>query len=129
MWILFIRTAGYIFLRYLFFLIAIYIFNKESKFISWADLQNSDDWFYFFWLFFIPMIIEIIIIGIPLAFGLNRVISSNGNLYYLLFLLIFAVEFIFADYLYGIQSSMLKISISLALFFVFFWKTLWRVPQ
>lgn len=129
MWKLFGNTAGYVFLRYLLFLIAIYIFYKEAKFVSWSDMRNNEDWFYFFWLFGIPVIIEIIIVGVPLAFGLSRVTNSNSKWYYLLFLLLFAVEFTFANYLYGIQYSILKISISLVLFFVFFWRILRQVTR
>ena len=129
MWKLFSKTTIYIFLRYLLFLIAIYVFNKEASFISWSDLRNNEDWFYFFWLFGIPIILEIIIVGIPLTFGLSRVTNSNGKWYYLLFLLLFAVEFAFANYLYGIQSSILKIGPSLVLFFIFFWGALRRVSQ
>ncbi len=126
---LFISTAGYIFLRYLLFIIVLYIFKDEVKLLTGADLQNGEDWFYFIWLFCIPIILEIIIVGYPLAYALNRVINTKKKWYYLLFLVLFTVEFAFANYLYGVQAAILKAAVSLVLFFVFFLRMLGQAAR
>lgn len=121
-----INTMFYIVLRYIIFLIAIYAFNRNAKFVSLSDLRNGEDLFYFFWLFGLPLVVELIVLGIPLAVGIVRSLSGTGKWYYLLFLVLFTLEFFFAYHLYGLQSSILKAVISITLFFVIFRKVFFK---
>lgn len=117
-----INTMFYIVLRYIMFLIAIYIFNRDAKFVDLSDLRNGEDLFYFLWLFGLPLVVELIVLGPPLALGIIKSLSGHGKWYYLLFFVLFILEFIFAYHLYGLQSSILKLGISIALFCMIFRK-------
>ena len=121
-----INTMSYIVLRYIMFLIGIYTFNGDAKFVGLSDLRNGEDLFYFFWLFGLPLVVELVVLGIPLAVGIARSLSGTGKRYYLLFLVLFTLEFLFAYYLYGLQSSILKAVISITLFFLIFRKVFFK---
>ena len=119
---LIIKVAGYIALRYLFFLASVYATGKDARFVKSSDLKNGEDFFYFFWLFGVPVLIDFIIIGLPLTYGLARVNNSNKFMFYLLFAGLFLIEFIVGNWMYGSQSAIIKVGISLFLFLILFWK-------
>lgn len=122
---LIMKVIGYVFLRYLVFLGILYLTNKNAKMVKWSDLKNGEDWFYFFWLFFIPVIAEAVLLGLPMAYDLGKIPNSTNKFpLYLLLIGLFVIEFFIADWLYGTPSSYWKISISLVLFLLFFWKRL-----
>ncbi|OQP39966.1 hypothetical protein A4H97_17265 [Niastella yeongjuensis] len=120
------KVAGYIFLRYVLYLTVVYATNKDARFVKSSDLRSGEDWFYFIWLFGIPVLIEMIVIGPPLFYGLKK-ISTAGNrfVFYLLFIGLFAIEFLISNWVYGSQSSaVLKVCISVLLFLILFFKRL-----
>lgn len=120
-----VKVFGYVFLRSLLFLGMFHSVNKSAKMVKWSDLQNREDWFYFFWLFMIPIIAEVILLGLPMAYGLGKMPNSiNKFPLYLLFIGLFMIEFIVANWLYGTPASYWKISISLVLLLLFFRKRL-----
>lgn len=116
------KILGYIFFRYLAFFI-ILVFFRDVKW-NWSNLKNGEDWFYFGWLFFVPVIIEIIVFGLPMGYGLNKLSNSNKIYIYALFLVLFVIEFLFANWIYGTQSAFIKTGISILLFLILFWKRL-----
>ena len=97
--------------------------------VQWSDLQNSEDWFYFFWLFFILPIIESILFIIPLTYGLIKVGQQKSFWIYFLIIMVFVVEGLI---FYRIANQkidiglLVKLSISIALFLMLFWKRLFK---
>lgn len=119
-----VKVIGYILLRYIIFFGILYS-SKTAKMVKWSDLQKGADWFMFFWLFFVPIIGEIVIIGIPMAYDLSKIsTSTNKFLLYSILVALFVVEFLIADWLYGIPASYWKLSVSITLFLLFFWRRL-----
>lgn len=93
--------------------------------VKMSDLRRWQDWFYFFWLFVLPLLIDFVILGLPTWIALCKMSTvSNRILFYFLFLISFVVEYIFAQSLYGTQSAMIKVGICIALFFLLFGKRL-----
>ncbi len=120
------KVVGYILLSYIIYLGVVYATNKDAKFIKPSDLENGKDWFYFAWLFGLPVFINILIIGLPMAYGLDKITTSaNRYIFYLFFVGLFVLEFIVGNWMYGTQASILKVGISLMLFLILFWKRLW----
>lgn len=119
-----IKIAGYIFLRYVSFLAVLYATDKSVKKTQWTDLQKGEDWFMFLWLFGLPVLLEFLIIGLPMGYGLNKMSNSNKVYIYVLFLVLFVLEFLFANWIYGTQSAFIKTGISIMLFLGLFWKRL-----
>lgn len=119
-----LKVFGYIFFRYFVFFIVLYTTDKTIKAVQSSDLKNRDDWFMLLWLFGLPVLLECLIISVPMGYGLNKLSSSNRAYMYALFLVLFVIEFWFANWIYGTQSAFMKIGISILLFFVLFWKRL-----
>ena len=112
------KVVSYILFSYVIYLGIVYA-NKDAKFIKLSDLQNDKDWFYFALLFFLPVFIDILIIGLPMSYGLDKITKSAGRyIFYLLFIALFVLEFIVGNWIYGTQASILKIGISLILFLI-----------
>lgn len=122
-----IKVIAYIFFRYLIFLVFIYATSKDIKMVQWSDLRIGEDWFYFFWLFFILPIIESILFVVPFAYGLNKIAQNKSLGIFFLLTILFVVEGLIF-YLIANQKidigMLVKISISIALFLVLFWKRL-----
>ena len=115
------KSAGYIFVRYIAFYFALFIEDKNVKSVKTDDLKNGEDWFMFFWLFLVPPVIEVIILSLPFAFGINILRNTQNRFpFYLLFLELFLREFIISDWVIGIRHPFLKVSLSLLLFLLFF---------
>lgn len=122
---LIMKVIGYIFLRYFVFLGALYSISKDAKGVKWSDLRNGEDWFYFSWLFLIPVVVEIVLLGLPISYGLDKVASSTNKVaFYFLFVGLFVVEFFISNWMYGMSSSFYKVGISIVLFLMFFWRKL-----
>lgn len=117
-----LKVTGYILFRYFAFFATLYATDKNVKIVQWSDLRKEEDWFMFLWLFGFPVLLEFLIIGLPMSYGLNKL--SNSNKLYILLLVLFMIEFLFANWIYGTQSAFIKIGISIVLFLVFFWKRL-----
>lgn len=124
MWNVILKVFGYIFFRYFAFFIVLYTTDKTVKIVQSSDLRNREDWFMFLWLFGLPVLLECLIIGLPMGYGLNKLSNSNKAYIYALFLVLFVIEFLFANWIYGTQSAFIKTSISIVLFLVLFWKRL-----
>lgn len=117
-----IKIWRYIFLRYVISFVVLYSTNKSLTKIERSDLQRGEDWFMFFWLFITPVIIELIIIGIPMAYGLTKLTNSNKVYTYLLFIVLFTIEFLFTSWIFAMNFVVIKLIISVLLFILFFWK-------
>ena len=124
MWSVILKVFGYIFFRYLAFFATLYVTDKNVKMVQWTDLRKGEDWFMFLWLFGLPILLEFLIIGLPMGYGLNKLSNSNKIYIYVLFFVLFAIEFLFANWIYGTQSAFIKTGISVVLFLVLFWKRL-----
>lgn len=124
MWNVILKVFGYLFFRYFAFFIVLYTIDKTVKIVQSSDLRNREDWFMFLWLFGLPVLLECLIIGLPMGYGLNKLSNSNKAYIYALFLVLFVIEFLFANWIYGTQSAFIKTSISIVLFLVLFWKRL-----
>ena len=123
---LIMKVGGYILLSYILYLCANYIIVKDAKFPSKSDLRNAQDWFLFLFLFAIPVIIDLILVGLPMVYGFKRLaVSESKYPFYVLIIGLFAVEFIVTCTLSGVAPSALKVIISILLFIVFFWRRLW----
>jgi len=120
-----LKIFGYIFFRYLAFFATLYITDKNVKMVQWSDLRKGEDWFMLLWLFGLPVLFEFLIIGLPMSYGLNKLPNvSNKTFVYILILILFVIEFLFANWIYGTQSAFIKVGISIILFLVLFWKRL-----
>ncbi len=117
-----IKIWRYIFLRYVISFVVLYSTNKSLTKIEWSDLQRGEDWFMFFWLFITPVIIELIIIGIPMTYGLTKLTNSNKVYIYLLFIVLFTIEFLFTSWIFAMNFVVIKLIISVLLFILLFWK-------
>ena len=118
-------VIGYIFLRFVIFYAMLFLIDKNMKLLKSSDLESGEDWLYFLWLFFVPTAIEAILLSFPFSFGLRKIyISHNKLFFYFLFIALFIVEFILSNWLYGTQSAVIKIIISLLLFLLLFRKRL-----
>jgi len=122
MWSIIFKVFGYIFFRHIAFFVVLYTTDKAVKMVQSSDLRNREDWFMFLWLFGLPVLLEFLIIGLPMGYGLNKLSNSNRVYIYVLFLVLFVVEFLFSNWIYGTQSAFIKTGISVVLFLVLFWK-------
>lgn len=122
---IFLKVIGYFILRYIAFFIILFTAGENVKTVQSSDLKSGEDWFIFLWLFGLPFLFEILIIGLPMSFGLNKLSSATNKLliYRGLFVL-FVIEFFIANWIYGTQSAFIKIGASLILFIALFWKRL-----
>src|SRR5205809_1047203 len=92
---------GFIAVSYFAFIASIYSLNDEAKFVKLSDLKHGEDWVMLIWLFGVPLIVEIIIIGVPIFYGLHKSsLSQNLLLLCLSFALSFAFDFLFTKSLY-----------------------------
>jgi ABC-type spermidine/putrescine transport system permease subunit I len=114
----------YLFIRSLVFFITISVLIKDVKVVTRSDLIDIEDWFMFFWLFFVPPLIEVILLTFPFAYGLSRQSPRSKTLYYLFFVFLFLIEFLIHYGLIGIAYPFLKILISIFLFILIFRKRL-----
>ncbi|MCT3924556.1 hypothetical protein [Elizabethkingia anophelis] len=117
------KTTIYVVISYVIFMLAMFIINKDSKVVKLSDLNKIEDYFYFFWLFIIPVLIDFLLVGLPII-----LIFKNKNYkkkyFYLIFTTVFIIEYFFSSWIYGSQSAMIKIIIYLILFILFFQKTI-----
>jgi len=120
-----IKIAGYIFLRYVTFFII--LVNTKKLSWNWSNLKKEEDWFMFLWLFGLPVLLEFLVIGLPMNFGLNKLTNTNKISIYTLFIILFVIEFLFANWIYGTQSAVIKIGISIVLFLILFWKRIFSI--
>jgi hypothetical protein len=123
----FVKMIIYVFLRYLVFILIIYLFFVDNvKLPTCRDLiqSSSEDFSMFFWLFILPNLIEFLLIGIPMFYVLIKIENINKLYIYLLLVVLFVVEFFLSQKLYGQFYAYVKIGISIFLFILFFWKLL-----
>jgi hypothetical protein len=94
--------------------------------VRWSDLRNGEDWFYFLWLFIIPIVIDIIVIGLPMAYSIAKITKpTNVFIIYPFLIVLFVIEFGISNWIYNnTYLSFLKIGIGIMLFLIFFWKRL-----
>lgn len=119
----FVKVIGYVFLRYVIFFIVLYSLSENVKAIGFRDLKTGEDWFMLSWLFILPLLLELLIIGLPMGYGLKKLSNMSSRIpFYLLFVVLFIIEFLFANWLYGMQSAFIKVGISAILFLLLFWK-------
>lgn len=124
------KVTGYIAIRYLIFLTLLYITKEDVKIVRPSELQKGEDWFMFVWLFALPVFIEFLIIGIPFWHGLNRLANSSKNIFvYILFVILFLIEFFIANWLYGSESAFIKVATSSVLFLIFFRKRIFYIKR
>ena len=86
------KVIKYIFLRYVLSLLVMHIIDKEFRMASWSDILNGgnyEDWFLFLWMYGLPVLIEVLIIGLPMVYGLKLINPYNTLLIYLLFIGLF----------------------------------------
>lgn len=125
---LIIKVAGYILLRSVLFLITIVVTQNLQW--EWSNLKTGKDWSMFLWMVLAPVVIEIILLGIPLAYGLDRITTARSKiLFYLLFLGLFVIEFLLSNWLYGTQSAIIKVAISILLFVLIFRQRLLYISE
>lgn len=123
-----IQVIGYLILSYLLFYLTISLADNEVKGIRLHDLKNKQDWFMFSWLFLLPLLLELIILTYPFAYGLNKVTERpNRYIYYALFLLLFIIEFVLFHYVFSINYPFVKVGISCLLFIILFRKRLFAI--
>jgi len=124
---LIVRVIGYIFFRFLVFFTTISIIDKNVKWVKWSDLRNGEDWFMLAWLFFVPTVIEGIILVYPFSYGLSKIENAQNKLpYYLLFSVLFFIEFIVSHWFIGIKYPFFKVITSIVVFLILFRKRLFQ---
>jgi len=117
---LILKITGYIFLRYITSFILLLLIDKSAKFLKLEDVQTREDWFMFFWLFLIPVLLEWIIFVVPLSYGLNKITKDNRFWFSILLLVLFLIEYLIANYVFGFKHSYWKVAISIVLFMLLF---------
>lgn len=123
------KVFSYVIFRYFIFFVFINITDKNVKMINCSDLKTAEDWFMFLWLFGFPVLFEFITIGLPMSYGLSKFSKSNKIYIYVLFLVLFMIEFLFANWIYGTPFAFTKIGISIVLFFIFFSRCIFYKKQ
>ncbi len=121
---LIVNVVLYLFVRSFLFLLTISLLFKDVKVVKPSDLKDMEDWLMFLWLFFVPALIEVVVLTFPFVYGLSRQDIKGNKLYYLFFALLFIVEFVICQSLIGMRYPFIKILISLVLFLVVFRKRL-----
>ncbi len=114
----------YLIVRSFVFLLTILLIFKDVKMVKLSDLRHREDWLMFIWLFLIPTLIEVVAFAFPFTYWLSRPDIRNNRLYYLLFLILFLAEFMITHWVIGMRYPLIKILVSLALFFLVFGKRL-----
>lgn len=118
------KAMIYILVSYVLFLVFTFYLNEEAKVVKPADLRNAEDWFYFLWLFLVPLLIDVVIIGVPIIVALgkpaNRVNTRIQKIVVIVFF--FLLDYCIARTIYGAESALVKILIIVLLFPLFFWK-------
>lgn len=117
-----IKIWRYILLRYVISFLVLYTTNKSLKRLEWEDFQNWEDWFMFLWIFITPAILELIFIGLPMTYGLKKLTNKNKIFIYLLFIILFTIEFLFFSWIFALNFVIIKLFVSVFLFFCFYWK-------
>ncbi|MGL6126600.1 hypothetical protein [Chryseobacterium artocarpi] len=118
-----VKTILYVVICYVIFMLTMLIINKDSKVVKFSDLKKIEDYFYFFWLFMIPVLIDFLLIGLPIIFILKNK-NYEKKYFYLVFPVVFIIEYFFSSWIYGNQSAIIKVIIYLILFVLFFYKTI-----
>lgn len=118
-----VKTILYVVICYVIFMLTMLIINKDSKVVKFSDLKKFEDYFYFFWLFIIPVLIDCLLIGLPILFILKNK-RYEKKYFYLVFPVVFIIEYFFSSWIYGNQSAIIKVIIYLILFVLFFYKTI-----
>ena len=119
------KVLGYIVLRNFLFHFTLPFISKEVKWVKLENLKNGDDWFMFSWLFLLPAVVEAIIFFLPFSYGLDKIESkSNISNFYLLFVVLFIVEYSVNHWFIGLIYPLYKIGISIFLFILMFRKQL-----
>lgn len=119
---LFLKIVLFLFIGYIIFFSGIYIFNKEAKFISIDDLKKGEDFFYFFWIFIIPFIIEILIVGFPIYFSFEKFLSNKTS-FYLIISIAFFLNFLLYKWVFNeVGIALIRVLINMILFVIFFRK-------
>lgn len=122
-----LKVVFYLTARYFLFLIIINAIFKEVKWVKWSDLNSAEDWFMFAWLFILPLFIEIITFTLPFSNGLKRIeISKNRIPYYLLFAVLYLLEFVLYNWIIAIHFIYIKVLCSIILFVLVFRKSLFQ---
>lgn len=110
----------YQFAKNFFFLLIISWAYNDVHMVSPSDIKNIEDWMMFSWFFLVPILIEVITLAFPFAYGLTRRGVRTNKAYYLYFFFLFVVEFSIAKWIIGFSYSALKIFISVVLFVLIF---------
>ncbi|SDX69297.1 hypothetical protein SAMN05444410_1277 [Hydrobacter penzbergensis] len=120
------KVLGYILFRFLVFFIVIHLIDKNVKWVEPSDLRNKEDWFMFLWLFLVPILIEMILLTLPFAYGLNKIINAGNKrvIIWGLFILLFLCEFAIYKWVIPIEYLVWKVIISIFLFLFLFRKRL-----
>lgn len=115
------KVLFFIILSYVIFLSLLYILYGESQIDFTFTLPRFIDIFFFLWLFVVPLLVYILILGIPLYFMFKN--NEKGINPFRLFLVIiglFFVDSIFTSFIYGIEVIHFKIAINAILFVTVF---------
>jgi hypothetical protein len=121
------KVIGYIVLRYCLFYGALFLISKNVKGLKATDLQRKEDWFMAAWLFLLPVVIECLVLFYPFSYGLDKITGkTNKSWFYLFFLVLFIIEFVLYNNVFGIRYPFLKVGVSIVLFVVLFRKRLFE---
>lgn len=119
------RVLGYIVLRNFIFYFTLPFLSKEVKGINLENFKNGEDWFMFSWLFLLPATVEAILFFLPFSYGLEKIEnSSNKPTIYLLFSVLFIIEYAANHWFIGLTYPLYKIGVSIFLFILLFRKQL-----
>lgn len=110
----FFKVLGYVLVLNIVFYIVYYIINEEAKSIKLSDLRNAEDWFMFIWLFGIPILLDFLIVGLPINYVFSKY-QFSCKTYFILFI-IFIIEFLLSSSLYGNETALIKVGLSIILF-------------
>lgn len=119
------KVIYYILISYVVYFCLLFLVVKDAKFVRPSDLRNTQDYLLFVWLFGVPVLIDFVLIGLPIYYGLKRIDYSNRRyLFSLFFILLLVVECLISTYIYGYPSGIIKTGVYAILFLIFFWKRL-----
>lgn len=118
------RILSYIIIRSILFYGFLLTVNRSISGEQIIELRTFQDWFMLLWIFIVPIIIEIVLVGYPFYYVLNKLNTNGKYIYYAMILGLFIVEFILANWVVCFAFPFVKIFIGAALLCLMFHKQL-----
>ena len=115
------KIFAYIFIRYIFSWVGMYfIGNENAKLLRPSDIRTGDDSFFAMFIFGLPLILDLLILGLPLFYIMKKFSIKKKIDFYFFILILLILDFILSYNFYGGEYAAFKLLLNILLFPLFF---------